>query len=262
MIPLRDNIRLERFPLVTVALVVINVVAYLVSIRHAPNLLSAIWNGPPASLPLHDAAIPYEFSHPGQYCHLFTSTGGAQGIGCGPGPRSPGQLPFWATALTSMFLHGGFLHIAGNMLFLAIFGPSVEDSMSRPRYLGLYLVGGLIALGTQIAASPSSLAPTLGASGAIAAVLGAYLVEYRRARVFTMVFIIFFFSIIELPAVIVLGFWFVEQVYFAAADLSDPVGSAGGVAYFAHIGGFLFGMLVIRRLLLHRRRPSPGPVLY
>jgi rhomboid family protein len=267
MIPLKDNIRLDRFPLVTVLLVLTNVVAYLISIRTAPSLLSALWNGPPASVTVHAAAIPYDLTHPGQYCELHTvlapGTGvSGQVLACGPGPRPAGQLPVWATALTSLFLHGGLLHLAGNMLFLAIFGPSVEDSMSRLRFAAFYLVGGLVALGVQIAVSPSALTPTLGASGAIAAVLGAYLVQFRRARVFTLVFIIFFFTIIELPAVLVLGFWFIEQVYFAAAGLTGPAAGGGGVAYFAHVGGFVFGMLLVRLVATGRRRPRTRRVLY
>jgi rhomboid family protein len=261
MIPLKDNIRLDRFPLVTVLLVAANVVVYLISIRGVPSLLSALWNGPSESLVVHATAIPYDFTHPGQYCELHTLSG-HQVLACASGPRPAGQLPVWATALSSMFMHGGLLHLAGNMLFLAIFGPSVEDSMGRARFLGFYLAGGLVALAVQILVSPDSVAPTLGASGAIAAVLGGYLVLFRRARVFTLVFIIFFFTIVELPAVLVLGFWFVEQVYFAAAGLSDPVGGGGGVAYFAHVGGFVFGMLVVRALVMRAKRsPTPG-VLY
>jgi membrane associated rhomboid family serine protease len=157
-----------------------------------------------------------------------------------------------------MFLHGSFLHIFGNMLFLAIFGPNVEDTTGRLRYLAFYLLGGLVALAAQVLVGPDSTAPTLGASGAIAAVLGGYLLLYPRARVLTLVFIVFFVTIVEVPAVLLLGFWFLEQLYFGAAGLASPLGGGEGVAYFAHIGGFAFGLLLIR-LFAKRREPSPPP---
>ena len=157
-----------------------------------------------------------------------------------------------------MFSHGSFLHIFGNMLFLAIFGPTVEDSMSRPRYLAFYLLGGLVALGAQVLVEPDSTVPTIGASGAIAAVLGGYILLYPRARVLSLVFIVFFVTIIEVPAVFLLGFWFLEQLFFGADGLANPVGGEG-IAYFAHIGGFIFGVLLIR--LFTRRRPPPTPAL-
>jgi rhomboid family protein len=156
-----------------------------------------------------------------------------------------------------MFLHGGFLHLFGNMLFLAIFGPTVEDSMGHYRYIAFYLLGGLVALAAQVAVNPDSTAPTLGASGAIAAVLGGYIVLYPRARVLTLIFIILFATIIELPAIFLLGFWFLEQVYLGTAGLNGSAGGEG-VAYFAHIGGFVFGLAVIR-LLAARRRSAPPP---
>jgi membrane associated rhomboid family serine protease len=155
-----------------------------------------------------------------------------------------------------MFMHGGLLHIGGNMLFLWIFGNNVEDSMGRVKFLVFYVVGGLCAFAVQTLASlpggSEQLAvPTLGASGAIAAVLGAYLLLFPRARVVTMIFIIFFFTILELPALIVLGAWFLLQAYSVA--ISYPSGGGGGVAYGAHVGGFLFGLLTIR-LFASRRR--------
>src|SRR5258707_15714333 len=147
------------------------------------------------------------------------------------------------------------------MLFLVIFGPNVEDAMSRPRYLAYYLLGGLVALGAQVAVGPNSTGPTLGASGAIAAVLGGYILLYPRARVFTLVIIIFFVTVIELPALVMLGIWFGEQALFGVFDLSNPTGSGGGVAYFAHIGGFAFGLLTVRFLATKRKAvPPPHPV--
>ena len=138
-----------------------------------------------------------------------------------------------------MFLHGSLLHLGGNMLFLWIFGNNIEDSMGRLVFVVFYVLGGLAALGLQVAMDPDSVIPTVGASGAIAAVLGAYARLYPRARVVTLIIIIIFFTVVTLPALLVLGLWFLLQLLPA---FSEPVGSAGGgVAYFAHIGGFLFG---------------------
>jgi membrane associated rhomboid family serine protease len=147
-----------------------------------------------------------------------------------------------------MFMHGGLLHLGGNMLFLWIFGNNVEDSMGRVRFIVFYLLGGGAALAAQTAADPNSTVPTIGASGAVAAVLGAYALLYPRARVVTLVIIIFFITLIELPALLVLGGWFLLQVLNASAE---QVGQ-GGVAYFAHIGGFVFGLLLIK-LFANRR---------
>ena len=161
---------------------------------------------------------------------------------------------------TSLFLHASFLHVFGNMLFLAIFGPTVEDTVGRGRYLGFYLLGGLVALAAQVAVNPSSTGPTLGASGAIAAVLGGYILLYPRGRVLTLVFIIFFVTVIEIPAVLLLGFWFAEQLWLGLEGLAGVggIGSSGqAVAYFAHIGGFGFGLLVIRLLVRRRTRDQP-----
>jgi membrane associated rhomboid family serine protease len=146
-----------------------------------------------------------------------------------------------------MFMHGSLLHLGGNMLFLWIFGNNIEDSMSRWRFAAFYLLGGLAALGAQVLTDPSATVPTVGASGAIAGVLGAYALLYPRARVVTVVFIIIFFTVIELPALAVLGFWILIQLFLGANDLASPaVGAEGGVAYFAHIGGFAFGLLAIK----------------
>ena len=125
-----------------------------------------------------------------------------------------------------------------------------------------YLLGGLVALFAQVLVRPDSTAPTLGASGAIAAVLGGYILLYPRARVLTLIFIILFFTVIELPALIVLGLWFVQQAVFAAVDLTNPTGSGGGVAYFAHIGGFVFGLSTVKLLATKRRQVPPRYPVY
>jgi membrane associated rhomboid family serine protease len=221
VIPIKDDIPTRRFPVVTVALIAINVIVYFA-------FEQGLWSlGDLGAARVEEyGAIPFEITHPGE------------NVG---GPAD--QAPFWLTILTSMFLHGSLFHLAGNMLFLWIFGNNVEDSMGRLTFVLFYLLGGLAALGLQVAFDPSSTIPTVGASGAIAAVLGAYARLYPRARVITVLFIIIIFTIVELPALLVLGLWFLLQLLPA---FTEPIGNAGGgVAYFAHIGGFLFGLLVI-----------------
>ena len=149
------------------------------------------------------------------------------------------------TLVTSQFLHGSLVHIGGNMLFLWIFGNNIEDRFGRLPFLVFYLVGGIVAGLTQVAIDPTSTIPTIGASGAIAATLGAYLVLFPGARVTTAIFLIFFYQLIEVPAIFVLGFWFVLQLFDGLGSLG-AMGEAttGGVAFFAHIGGFIFGAVV------------------
>src|SRR5205807_9700239 len=159
-------------------------------------------------------------------------------------------------------MHASILHIGGNMLFLWIFGNNVEDSMGPVKYLAFYIVGGLAALRLEVAFGPNSTAPTIGASGAIAAVLGGYIVLYPRARVLTLVFIILFFTVIELPAVVMLGIWFAEQALFGGLNLTNPTGGGGGVAYFAHVGGFLFGLAAVRVLATKVKPVPPGYPVY
>jgi membrane associated rhomboid family serine protease len=263
MIPLKDNIPNERFPLVTVVLVAINIVAYLLSIRHGGSLIG----GPDNEVSVHYGAIPYELTHSPSHCDLVSGPEGAfSAVACQGQPGvtgTPAPQPATAeTVLTSMFLHGGILHIAGNMVFLAIFGPNVEEAMGRFRFVVFYLLGGVIALAAQVLVDPNSTTPTLGASGAIAGVLGGYIVLYPRARVLSLIFIVFFVTIIEVPAVFLLGFWFLEQVLFGAANATQPLGGGGGVAYFAHVGGFLFGLALIKVFAVHRRPTPPRYPVY
>ena len=221
MIPLKDDIPTRRFPIVTVALIAINVIVYFV-LEHGLWGLGQTGN----EVVVEYGAIPSEITN-------------GQNL---PGPG--GQAPFWLTIWTSMFLHGSLIHLGGNMLFLWVFGNNIEDAMNRLVFVVFYLLGGLAALGLQVAMDPNSVVPTVGASGAIAAVLGAYARLYPRARVVTLIIIIIFFTVVTLPALLVLGLWFLLQLLPA---FNDPVGSAGGgVAYFAHIGGFLFGVLAIK----------------
>jgi membrane associated rhomboid family serine protease len=165
--------------------------------------------------------------------------------------------PTWLTAFSSMFMHGSLLHIAGNMLFLWIFGNNVEDSMGRVRFLLFYVLGGLAAIAAQTLIGPDAVVPTVGASGAVAAVLGGYLLLFPRARIVTVIFLFVFFTIIEIPALIVLGLWFVQQIAFGSLDYLQPAGEGGGVAYFAHIGGFVFGLALIKLFATRRREERP-----
>jgi membrane associated rhomboid family serine protease len=160
-----------------------------------------------------------------------------------------------------MFMHGSILHLGGNMLFLWIFGNNVEDAMGHVRFVVFYLLGGLAALLLQTVVGPSAAIPTVGASGAIAAVLGGYILLYPQARVITVIFIVFFFTILELPAMLVLGLWFLEQIAFGYFDLAQPTGGGGGVAYFAHIGGFVFGLATIK-LFANRQKDYLVPPRY
>ncbi len=264
MFPIKDNIPTDRFPFVTVALILANFVVYLLAIRHGGSFIS----GPDTQEVVKYGAIPYALTHPGVHCAEVVRVGqSTPQMLCNTGQLNangiPAEnlLPSWETIFTGMFMHASILHIGGNMLFLWIFGNNVEDSMGPVRYLAFYIVGGLAALGLQVAVAPGSTAPTLGASGAIAAVLGGYILLYPRARVLTVVLIIFLFTVIELPAWVMLGIWFAQQAVFGAAGLTNPTGGGEGVAYFAHVGGFAFGLLAVRLLATRRKTvPPPRPV--
>ena len=238
MIPLKDNIPTRVFPIVTVVIILINVAVYF-------GVEKGGWSAPSNDKAVVEYSfIPYELSHQDQECAQVGSK-----IGCGTkqelvdaGATDTSQPNVLVTIFTAMFMHGSFLHIAGNMLFLWIFGNNVEDSMGRLKYTLFYLAGGIAATLAQYFSSTDAVVPNLGASGAIAAVLGGYALLYPRARVITLIFIIFFITVIELPALLVLGAWFVLQALDAA---SQPVGG-GGVAVWAHIGGFVFGLIAIK----------------
>jgi membrane associated rhomboid family serine protease len=241
--PLKDNIPTLRFPVVTVAFIALNVVAYFFWQRGGLALGSPDNQHYLCNL-VDYAVIPYELTNPGE--QVGTS-------GC-----PPPETPTWVTPFTSMFMHGGLLHLGGNMLFLWIFGNNVEDSMGPVKFVMFYLLGGLAAVALQVAIDPQATVPTVGASGAIAGVLGGYVLLFPRARVITLIFIVFFVTIVELPALAVLGFWFVQQVLFGWFDLT-ATGDGGGVAYFAHIGGFVFGLAAIKLFADDRkRRRSPA----
>jgi rhomboid family protein len=236
---------------VTIALIVINTFVYL--FLQPKSGIDFSGNSLKQGALFHYGAIPYELTHPGQHCDLNAG-------GCGKSV-SDGGIPTVLTIFTSMFSHAGLLHLGGNMLFLWIFGNNVEDSMGPVRFLIFYLLGGIAALALQTAIDPSSTTPTLGASGAIAGVLGGYILIYPRARVLTLIFLIIFFTFIEIPAYFFLFIWFAQQAVFGAIDLTNPNGGGGGVAYFAHVGGFAFGLLAIK-LFATRRSAAYGQPKY
>ena len=160
--------------------------------------------------------------------------------------------------LISMFLHAGWLHLGGNMLYLWIFGDNIEDRLGHFKYLVFYILCGTIATLTHAVANPASTIPSLGASGAIAGVLGAYILLYPRAQVKTLIPIVFFVIIRDIPAVVVLGLWFVLQLFVGVASVGVPEAqNGGGVAYFAHIGGFVAGMLLVVLMGGYRQKRLP-----
>ncbi|HET6372199.1 MAG TPA: rhomboid family intramembrane serine protease [Candidatus Polarisedimenticolia bacterium] len=221
MIPLKDDNPTLTTPFVTVGLVILNVAAFLYQM----------------SLP--EQARVEMIMRLGVIPAAFTTD---QSVHAG--------VPLPLTLFTSMFLHGGWMHLLGNMLYLWIFGNNIEDVVGHIGFVLFYLLCGLAAVGTQIAAGPDSSLPMIGASGAIAGVLGAYMLLFPRARVLTIVPIFIFIRMMYLPAFILLGLWFVYQILLSGAE--DPIG--GGVAFFAHIGGFVAGMLLI---WVFRKTPRP-----
>jgi membrane associated rhomboid family serine protease len=237
LLPLKDNIPTRMFPIVTVVIILINVAVYF-------GFEKGGWSAPSNdNAVIEYSFIPYELSHTDQKCAQI-----GQNIACGSDAAlaergaDTQQPSVFVTIFTAMFMHGSLLHIAGNMLFLWIFGNNIEDSMGRVKFILFYLLGGIAATLAQYLLDTDAVVPNLGASGAIAAVLGGYALLYPRSRVITLVFIIFFITVIELPALLVLGAWFVLQLLDAS---SQPVGG-GGVAVWAHIGGFVFGLIAIK----------------
>ena len=234
MIPLRDANPTRHTPIVTVALIVACFVAFAFE-------LGRLASGGTEAL---DAFVTEWGIVPAELTAAWSS-GSVQTIES-------------LTLITSQFLHGGWLHLLGNLLFLWIFGNNVEDRLGRLGFLVFYLVGGAVAGLTQVAIDPDSTIPTIGASGAIAATLGAYLVLFPRARITSLVFLGFFYQLIDVPAVIVLVFWFVLQLIDGLASIGVTDTAGGGVAFFAHIGGFVFGAVVGLVLNAVRRRRGPA----
>lgn len=212
MIPLRDENPTRRFPLVTIVIIVLNV-----------------------------SVFAYEYSLGSAELQQFLMRWSFVPSRFFADPLAPGV---WVTVLTSMFMHAGWVHIGGNMLYLWIFGNNVEDRLGRAGFLAFYLLAGVAGALTQAAMTPTSSVPTVGASGAIAGVLGGYALLFPGAAVLTLIPIFFFFEIAHVPAYIVIGFWFVLQLASGVASVDPAMAQAGGVAYFAHIGGFAAGMLL------------------
>jgi membrane associated rhomboid family serine protease len=227
MIPLRDENPSQSAPAITRVLIVLNVIAFVYELLLGPDLQPFIytWGMVPARLNLAFQFHKEELGGPG------------------------------LTLLTSMFLHGGWLHLVGNMWYLWIFGDNVEDRMGHTRFLVFYVLAGVAAAALHAFLNAESRLPTVGASGAIAGVLGAYVLAFPRARVITLVPLFPFFRIMALPALLVLGLWFVMQFFSGALSLGYK-GSGAGVAWWAHIGGFAFGMIGMKLLGGVRRPPS------
>jgi membrane associated rhomboid family serine protease len=203
MIPLRDVIPSRSTPYITVTLIVLNAVAWLYELTMPRDIL-------PVFLQLY-GVVPADFSTP--------------------------------TLVSSMFLHGSWTHFIGNMWYLWIFGDNVEDRVGHGRFIAFYLLCGIVAALGHVAMDPSSTLPTIGASGAIAGVMGAYFVLYPQSRVLTLVPLIFYFEIVELPAVLLLGFWFIMQLFHAGAIAVTASTTGGGIAFVAHVAGFVAGLL-------------------
>ena len=235
MIPLRDANPTRRTPVVTIGLVV----ACLVGFAWELGLQVSGGNEALEAFIQQWGLVPLDFSTAWTTGHIVSVE--------------------TATLITSQFLHGGWLHLLGNLLFLWIFSNNIEDDLGRLAFLTFYLGGGAAAGLTQVAIDPTSTVPMIGASGAIAAVLGGYIVLFPKARITSLVFLGFFYQLIDVPAIVVLGFWFLLQLIDGIASLG-LVGSDGGVAIFAHIGGFVAGLIAARLLLLlRRRRPGVRP---
>lgn len=223
MIPLRDDNRTRGFPVVTVTFIVINVLVFLYQL-----LLQS--TGDLDAFIMDWATVPARILND-------------------PTPQA------MLTLFTSMFMHGGWLHIAGNMLYLWVFGDNIEDTLGPILYIVFYIGCGLAADFAHILSDPNSQVPTLGASGAIAGVLGAYLVLFPQAKVQTLVFVFRWMQMVYLPALLLLGFWFVMQLFDGFLSIGS---TGGGVAYFAHIGGFVAGALVMAAYALITGRPIFG----
>jgi membrane associated rhomboid family serine protease len=236
MIPLRDNAAPRRLTPINLALIAANIAVFIYEISLGPRI--AIFAEQYALVP---AAVTRAFS---------TNALSWHGSGAHRGFNVLAPL---MTTVTSMFIHGGFWHIAGNMLYLFIFGAAVEYRMGSARYLIFYLAAGIAAALATVWIAPESNVPVIGASGAIAGVLGAYFIFYPRGRILTILPIFIFIQFIEIPAVLYLLFWFALQLY-AGLEEGGRAGAIGGVAWWAHVGGFMFGVATGPMLAINRPR--------
>jgi membrane associated rhomboid family serine protease len=220
-LPLKDDNPTSTFPLITLGLILANGLVFYhqmsLDFVESQNFIFK-WG-----------AIPYQIHH-GKVLREFP------------------EIPLPLTIFSSMFLHGGFLHIFGNMLYLWIFGNNIEDTLGHFRFLLFYLVCGLVAGLAQVFSNPESIVPMIGASGAVAGVLGAYLILFPGSRILTLFFIFIFIKLIRLPAIFVLGFWFFIQL------LGVWGGSISNVAFFAHVGGFVAGLILVKAFQPRRSR--------
>ncbi len=217
MFPLWDDQPTRRFPFITIIIIVINVLVFIYQVSLGEGFNHFIYSM---------GLIPYEISH---LTDLYP----------------PGPSLLYLTIFYSMFMHGSLIHLIGNMLFLWIFGNNIEDFFGRIPFILFYLFCGVVAAFTQILFNPNSTIPMVGASGAIAGVLGGYLILYPRARVTTVIFFGFFVRLVRIPALIFLGLWIIYQFLYGISSLS--VSSAeGGVAWFAHIGGYVAGLISVK----------------
>jgi len=223
-----DNQGRRTTPFVVYILVLINAVVFLVFQQTTSTEAGAEFT-------YAYSVVPYEITHNQDLVAPQRVPGGPVV------PQFPGPSPIWLTILTSMFMHGGWMHILGNMLYLWIFGDNIEDNFGHGKFLIFYLICGVVASFSHILVDPDSVIPSLGASGAIAGVLGAYLILFPKNRVRTLLPLGFLWTTIELPAVVVLGFWIVIQI-FSQYTATVKSGGGGGVAYMAHIGGFVAGV--------------------
>lgn len=231
MVPLRDNNPVTITPYINYGLIAINILVFIYQLTLTRGQLQAFFS--------IAALVP---------CQLSTTC-----------PVSIGSqiIPEWMTLITSQFLHGGFLHLGGNMLFLSIFGNNIEDRLGHLKYLIFYLICGVLAGLSQWFFSQNSTIPSLGASGAIAGVLGAYILRFPRAEILTLVPLGFFITTVRLPAYFFLGFWFFQQAFYSVASLQarSNIGmESGGIAYWAHAGGFVFGAILAPLFGLYNRR--------
>ncbi|MCZ6484651.1 MAG: rhomboid family intramembrane serine protease [Acidobacteria bacterium] len=218
MIPFKDNVPSRLFPVITVVLILANVAAFLYEMSLPSAVLDDFF--------FSYGIVPYRLQVSGQsLIPLFAYMG--------------------SSLVTAMFLHGGFIHLLGNIWYLWIFGGSVEDRMGPFRFLLFYLLCGILAGGVQVLFNLNSRIPTIGASGAVAGVLGAYLISYPLARVSTLLPFLIVWPVVELPAMLLLGFWFFVQLLNGTASIGAASGMTGGVAWWAHIGGFLSGVILI-----------------
>ena len=216
MIPIKDKNPSSTFPCVTIGIIVVNVFMFLVEISLGSGLDEFL---------MEYGLVPIKLRYYSQVPDLtFMNT----------------YFPF----LSSMFLHGGFVHLIGNMWFLWIFGDNVEDTLGHFKYLCFYILCGIMAFTVHVLFNSQSRFPCIGASGAIAGILGAYMITFPYARVITVIPLLFIIQVMELPAVIVLGFWFIIQFFNGALSISASA-SGGGVAWWAHIGGFASGITVL-----------------